>query len=62
MEDFIEILDLFRSGTVGSYIRNFKGLMQGVKAQPDSVSQMLTFGLGLVEVFDQEANFAYFMS
>jgi hypothetical protein len=52
MEDFREILDLFRSGTISSYIGKFKGLMQRVKAQPDSMSKMLTFGLGLVEIFD----------
>ena len=52
MEDFGEILDLFRSVTVSPYIRKFKGLMQRVKAQPDTISKMLTFGLGLVEIFD----------
>ena len=46
MDDFREILDLFRSGTNSSYIRKFKGLMQRVKAQPDSMSKMFTFGLG----------------
>ena len=52
MEDFREILDLFRSEYVSSYIRKFKGLMQRFKALSDSMSKMLTFGLGLVEVFD----------
>ena len=52
MEDFREIIDLFRSGIVSSYIRRFKGLMQRVKAQPDPMSKMLTFGLGIVEIFD----------
>ena len=52
MDDFREILNLFKSGTISSYIKKFKGLMQRVKAQPDSMSKMLTFGLGLVEIFD----------
>ena len=52
MEDFREILDLFRSGTVSTYLRKFKELMQRVKAQPGSMSKILAFGLGLVEIFD----------
>ena len=52
MEDFREILYLFRSVTVNSHILKFKELLQRVKAQPDSMSKMLTVGLGLVEIFD----------
>jgi hypothetical protein len=52
LEDFKEILNLFRSGTISSYIRKFKELMRRVKQQSDPMSKLLTFGLGLVEVFD----------
>ena len=52
MDDIREILNLFRSGTISSYLPKFKDLMQRVKAQPDSVSKTLTFGLGIVEIFN----------
>ena len=52
MEYFKEILNLLRSGTMSSYIRKFRELMRRVKQQPDPMTKLLTFGLGLVEVFE----------
>ena len=52
MDDPREILVLFRSGVISSVLRKFKELMKGVTALTDSLSKLLTFGLGLVEVFD----------
>ena len=52
MDDFREILNIFRSGTICSYLRKFKDLMQMFKEQPVFMSKILTFGLGIVEIFD----------
>ena len=51
MEDFKEIINLLISGTISSYIRKFRELMRRVKQQTDPMTKLLTFGLGLVEVF-----------
>ena len=52
VSDFKEILNLFTSGTIRSYLDKFKNLVGRVKQQPDSMSKMMTFCFGLCEIFD----------
>jgi len=52
MGDLKEIIALFTSGTVRTYITKFKSLIGNVRQQPDSMSKMLTFCFGLMELFD----------
>ena len=40
VDDFHDILDLFRSEIISSYIHKFKELMQRVRAQRGSMSKM----------------------
>jgi Arginine methyltransferase-interacting protein, contains RING Zn-finger len=52
MGDLKEIISLFTSGTIRSYLTKFKTLIGQVKQQPDPMSKMMTFCFGLVELFD----------
>ena len=44
-------VDDLRTGTIGSYINTFKTLVGNVRQQPDSISKLMTFCLGLLELF-----------
>jgi hypothetical protein len=52
VSDFNEILNLFTSGTIRSYLDKFKNLIGRVKQQPGSISKVMTFCFGLCEIFD----------
>ena len=52
MEDIREVINLFKSGTISSYIIRFKELIGNAERQPDSFMKVTTFCLGVMEIFD----------
>ena len=49
--EFREIFHLFKSGVISSYVRKFKTLIGNIRQQPDAMSKVMTFVVGIVEVF-----------
>ena len=52
MGDLKENISLFTSGNVRSYITKFNTLTGNVRQQPDSMTKIMPFCFGLMEMFD----------
>jgi hypothetical protein len=52
VSDFKEILNLYTSGTIRSYLDTFKNMVSRVKQQPASISKMITLCFSLCVIFD----------
>jgi hypothetical protein len=54
MGDLKEIMDWIRSGTLSKYLNKFKTLMTDVKRQPDKITKLLTLGLGIMDLLNED--------
>ena len=53
LKDFIEIINLFKSRKIGTYISKFKILIGNVRQQPDAIFKVIMFCLGMLEFFQE---------
>jgi len=49
-----QIMQLFTSGTLISYINKFKSVVREVGRQPDTPTKLITFVLGVCDMFKDD--------